>query len=379
MFFAASSNAKRARPSPDGMKITLFRDLPSERWFSMERYADELINALGKLGAQTHPYVLPRPLPQIRGRLGAWLNLAWRLTFYPFAARRQQGDVNHILDHSYAHLIHALDPARTVITCHDLAPIAMQERGGGLSRIAWDYAFHSMRHAAQLITISEATRREVARLSGYSSQQMTTVWFGVSPEFHAPSDQAQMTSLRASVSARDRPLIVHVGSCAPRKNIEAILRALPSLRDMNPCFAQVGGQFSAAQQAIIRNLNLAAHVRQIPPVFGGPLRAWYQAADVFLFPSLYEGFGLPVLEAMASGTPVICANASSLPEVAGDAALLIDPRDPQALAEAIRAVLTDPSLKSTLIQRGLARSREFTWERTARQTLAVYERVAAGG
>src|SRR5436190_22402255 len=133
------------------MKVTLFRDLPTEGWPSMERYADELTAALHRLGCAAQPFVAARPVPQVRGRIGALANYAWRMSVYPLVARTRQGDVNHILDHSYAHLIHALDARRTIVTCHDIAPLVLDQRAQGLSRRLCDHSCHAMLQAAHTL------------------------------------------------------------------------------------------------------------------------------------------------------------------------------------------------------------------------------------
>jgi glycosyltransferase involved in cell wall biosynthesis len=138
---------------------------------------------------------------------------------------------------------------------------------------------------------------------------------------------------------------------------------------------RIGGLPTETQSRLIRSRNLDDHITHISYLPNSELPAYYNAADVFVFPSLYEGFGVPVIEAMACGTPVICSNAASLPEVVRDAGLLIDPQSSQALSEAIAQVLTDRPLAQELRQRGLDRARRFTWQRTAEQTLQVYQRL----
>lgn len=339
----------------------------------MERYADELAAALRRLGCAAHPFAAARPLPWLRGRAGALANYGWRSTVYPLAARSQQRDLNHILDQSYAHLIRALDPRRTVVTCHDLAPLALDEHSRGPSRRLWDLSLRGLRSAALLIADSAFVRDEIIRRLDYPAHRITVVPLAVSPAFLTAADPA---GLRREMPGR-RPLILHVGSCRPRKNVEAIVQALSELGDLEAIFSQIGGQFTRTQRNLIRALDLQGRVRQISAVSERDLHTWYQSADVFVLPSLYEGFGLPILEAMAAGTPVVCANTGSLPEVAGEAALMFDPGDPHALPAAIRSVLTDPDLRRSLIEKGRARCLQFGWEETARRTMQVYERVAA--
>lgn len=354
------------------MKVTLFRDLPTERWPSMERYADELATALSALHCEVRSYVLRRPLPGLTGRVGTLLNYAWRSLVYPLAARSQQSDINHIIDHSYAHLIGTLDARRTVVTCHDIAPLVLDQQGSGLSRRLWDRSFRAMLRAVRIIADSAHTRDEILRRASYPPDRISVVPLAVHPAFLEPANPRQWNAAHALAG---RTIILHVGSCEPRKNVETLLQAVAFLNDEQVVLVQIGGQFSADQWNLLDRLRLRARVQQINRASEADLRSAYQAAAVVAFPSIYEGFGLPVLEALASGTPVVCAKATSLPEITGEAALLHEPRDAQQLAEQIRRVLSDRSLADDLRRHGRERARLFTWERTARETLAVYQQV----
>lgn len=351
------------------MHVTLFRDLPTEHWWSMERYADELTRALQHIGCNARAYVAARPLARLRGAPNTLANYVWRSTVYPLAARFQQGEVNHIVDHSYAHLLDMLDASRTVVTCHDLAPRALNE-GRGLGRWLWERSFRALLRAARIIADSEFTRAEILRYANYPAERIAVVPLAAGAEFFEPVADADVRALREKFQLHDQRVVLHLGSCAPRKNVEAILRALASF-EREVVFVQIGGVFTPSQRALIESLR--CRVIQAPPPFGYALRVWYRAADVFVFPSTYEGFGMPVLEAMASGVPVICARASSLPKVVGDAAIQVNPHAPNEIADALERLFTDHTLRDELCARGWARAREFTWERTARETLAVYQ------
>jgi glycosyltransferase involved in cell wall biosynthesis len=201
----------------------------------------------------------------------------------------------------------------------------------------------------------------------------------VDSNFH-PLSEEQIGEWRKKLGLGAKKAILHVGHCQPRKNVERLLTALELLNRQRVAFhfIQVGGVFTPAQRRLLESSGLEHHVRQVSRVSEEDLVRLYNVADVFVLPSLYEGFGLPVLEAMACGTPVVAANAASLPEVVGDAGLLVDPRSPEAIAKAIAQVLGDPALASDLRERGLRRAREFTWERTAEQTMHVYTNIAEG-
>lgn len=351
------------------MKVTLFRDLPTEHWHSMERYADELARELTSLGCDVEAFVPERLFPRLDGPANAFLNYVWRSLVYPRAARAHQNEICHIADHSYAHLVRGLDASRTVVTCHDLAPLALNE-GHGLGRRLWNNSFRAMLSAARLIADSEFTRDEILRLSDYPANQISVVPLGVSAEFFETIPQSEIDALREHHRLADRKIVLHVGTCEPRKNIELILRALSLLRDDNFIFVQVGGQFTPPQRALIESLDISGRVAQLPATFGHALAVWYHTADVFVFPSIYEGFGMPAVEAMACGTPVVCANVTSLPEVVGDAACLIEPNDAAHLADTIRS-----GLEGDLRERGLTRAKMFTWKNCAEKTMQVYKQM----
>jgi glycosyltransferase involved in cell wall biosynthesis len=177
------------------------------------------------------------------------------------------------------------------------------------------------------------------------------------------------------------PFVLYTGNIKPHKNLERLIEAFNMLRQA-PYLRHVqlliiGDEISkyAALRRTVHRYKLHKHVRFFGFVSDRTLAALYRLADVFVFPSLYEGFGLPPLEAMASGTPVITSNVSSLPEVVGQAALMIDPYDPEAIAGAMRRVLTDAALRSELRTRGLDRARSFSWERSIRRVREIYDEV----
>jgi len=344
------------------MKVHLFHGPPQDRWFSMDLYASALSAALRAHFPEldVRHVSFPRPLPTVGGRMGCYLSLGWRVLPYPLLAAARRGGLNHILDHSYAHLAYTLPRNRTIVTCHDLAPWALAESRLSLSYAAWRWTIGGLKRAARVLADSQNTANDLQRFLQIPQECLRVVPLGVEPRFRpTPSD------LQERLGLPDGKLVLHIGANVPRKNIQVIVEALNRLPE-DVFLIQAGS-----------NLATTARVRALGYVPTADLPALYSLADVFVFPSRYEGFGLPILEAMACCTPVIAANTSSLPEVVDDAGLLVSPDDPQELAAAIRRVLAEPDLAATLRERGLARARQFTWERTARQTLAVYREVWA--
>lgn len=357
------------------MRVILFADSPRENWPSMDRYARSLSEALQRLAPEHefHLLVPPNPPTGLRGRLF----LLWRLFRYPLWVRRFSADVYHVVDHSYGHLLWGLDGSRTVVTVHDVAPFYFHGHFLSLSHIAWQVAWKGAQKARCWITVSNFTRREALGFARRSPMEVIPIPEGVGPDFH-PLPEDQTGEWRKKLGLGVERIVLHVGNCQPRKNIERLLAALILLskQGVDFRFVQVGGVFTPAQRRLLEGSGIEHHVRQMSRVTEGDLIRLYNIADVFVLPSLYEGFGLPALEAMACGTPVVAANTASLPEVVGTAALLVDPQSPQAIAEAIAQVLSDTALAEQMRQRGLERAKQFTWERTAHETLSVYREIA---
>jgi len=226
--------------------------------------------------------------------------------------------------------------------------------------------------------VSTYYKRQIVEKLGIAPHRVTVTYCAPAPQY-SPSSGGPATS-KTSGHLEGCDSVLGIASAAPRKNTGALVtayaRLAKALRDKHP-LALVCTHAGVREilQAKIALLSLNDHVRLLTGVEDSELVQLYRSAGVFVFPSLEEGFGLPPLEAMACGTPVVASNTSSLPEVLGDAALLVDPTDVEALAGAIEAVLTDPSLADSLRHRGPAHCRQFSWERTAKGTLAVYESI----
>lgn len=355
------------------MRVTLYRDHPDEGWRGMERYAESLKAAL----QQTTPpeWEIEMPMPPTPWP-GTYRRILARLLWYPLWARCQQGDLNHVIDHSYGHLLFTLDPERTILTTHDVAPFRFPGRRLGVSGLAWKLAWQGVKRARHIIVVSSFTATELQKYLGLPAERFCVVHQGVSPDFH-PHTQAESAAIRQRFLREGERMLLHVGHTQPRKNLPTLLQALALLRQqgIQGILVQIGGQADASQKQLVQELELEQVVHFVGYVPDQDLATFYSAADVFVFPSLYEGFGMPVLEAMACGTPVVASNAASLPEVVGDAALTVDPRDAEGLAEAIERVLSDLALAAELRQRGLVRAGRFTWERTAQATLEVYCKI----
>jgi len=208
------------------------------------------------------------------------------------------------------------------------------------------------------------------------------LYSGVHPRFCPRPEPDETARLRARYGLGDAPYVLSVGTLQPRKNYVRLIRAFvqltnqPTNQPTNQLTNQLviaGGRGWLYEETLAEAGKYPDRVRILGFVDDGDLPALYRNAALFVFPSLYEGFGLPVLEAMACGVPVVCSNASSLPEVAGDAALLVDPLDTDGLTMAMARVLEDPDLRRGMIARGLEQAARFTWERAARQLLTALE------
>jgi len=296
-------------------------------------------------------------------------------TLLPVLAARARVE----LVHSLASTAPLWGRFRRVVTVHDLIYARFPEAHAGMRdkgmRVLVPWA---ARRSHRVIVDSHSTRADLIALLGVSPERIDVVPLGLGAL--ARERPAPERDVRGRLALGDRRVVLSLSAKRPHKNLTALIGALALIpAEDRPVLVLPG--YATAHEAELRAragaLGLAEDVRFPPWVSSAELEGLWAIARAFVFPSLYEGFGLPVLEAMARGVPVACSNTSSLPEVAGDAALLFDPTDERAIATSLRRLLEDEQLRERLVARGLARAREFTWERTARLTLDSYRRALA--
>ncbi len=315
---------------------------------------------------------------QYRWRLGALASQQFGIPNYAKAILPPENGA--ILYHATEHLLPRL-PCPTVLTVHDLIFERYPEHHTATNRAFLKRAMPAfVRAATHIIAVSEQTKRDLMELYATPAEKITVVYEGIDAGF-SPAGPDAVERVR-DIYSPERPYLLMVGTLEPRKNHLTAVRALARLKAAGRPHRLLiaGGQgwlFDEIRRQI-DSLGLQDDVRFTGYVPDVELPALYSGAACLLLPSLYEGFGFPVLEAMACGTPVVCANVSSLPEIAGDAALLVPPRDDEALAAAVARVLADPELAANLVRAGLEQAGRFSWSRCARQTVAVYEGVLHG-
>jgi len=355
----------------------------------ISRYALELAHALGGLsdGPELVWLVAGRADPLGRndrcgttslrgcGRLPGLLTLG-NLAI-PAAARRCGLDLIHDPTGLTPFLFGA-GRARTVVTVHDVFAWSIPGHSTLADTLIYRHWLpHVLPRVDAVITISQVSRADIVQYLRIPPQKIHIVYRCVGERYHPVSDP-QIAQVRRSYGL-PQSYFLFVGSVEKRKNLHRLLQAGSQLwqsGEHRPLVV-VGARRRKYAQIIntLQELSLERHVIFTGHVPEADLPALYSGADLFVFPSLYEGFGLPPLEAMACGTPVVTSNTSSLPEVVGDAAITVDPYDVEALAEAMRRVLSDADLAHDLRQRGLERAARFSWDHAARETIDVYREV----
>src|SRR6186713_139088 len=291
----------------------------------------------------------------------------------PWVLRRERPDVFH----APHYVLPPAVPCRSVVTIHDCIHLMFPQYLP--NRAAYAYARASMwtaaRRSDRILTVSEASKRDILHLFNVKPEKIVVVYNAIDEHFAAiPSDE-HVARVRERYQL-DHKFVLYVGNIKPHKNLVRLIEAFSQLRRTHDDVKLliIGDEISrlpALRRAVHRH-KLHKHVRFLGYQPDDTLAILYRLASVFVFPSLYEGFGLPPLEAMASGTPVVTSNVSSLPEVTGDAAILVDPHDVTSIEHGMRRVLTEPGLAAEMRRLGLLRAREFSWERSVRRTLAVY-------
>lgn len=301
--------------------------------------------------------------------------LAWEQMRLPGALRRLGIDVLHSTHHT---LPLAGAGCRRVVTIHDVTFLRLPQRYPPTRRLYMQTLTRlSAKAADKIIVPSRAVRDDVLRLLRAPASKLAVVYEAAGAAF-APGDREAAGAVARRYSV-EPPYVLSVGSLEPGKNRARLFRAMRQLRDEGvDCRLLVVGQRAWSYEgelALIDELGLRDRIVFAGYVAPADLPALYRAATVFVFPSLYEGFGLPLIEAMACGVPALTSNVSATAEVAGDAALLVDPLSVDEIREGVRTLLTDAELRQELSQRGLARAAQFSWRRAADETHGVYERA----
>jgi glycosyltransferase involved in cell wall biosynthesis len=355
--------------------------------FGIGTYIRNLLRQLARVDRQTEYVLLSRATdldvaaqlgPNFRAVLEPSPNYSLREQVHvPWVLRRERPDVFH----APHYVLPAAVTCRSVVTIHDCIHLMFPQYLP--NKMAYAYARASMwtavKRSDRILTVSEASKRDILHFFNVAPEKIVVVYNAIDDHFWLTPPDEEVARVRERYQL-DHQFILYVGNIKPHKNLVRLIEAFAELRRTG--FEElklliIGDEISKlpSLRRAVHGHKLHKHVRFLGYVSDDTLRVLYRLASLFVFPSLYEGFGLPPLEAMASGTPVVTSNQSSMPEVTGDAAVLVDPYDVGSIVEGMRRVLADADLAADLRRRGPERAREFSWARSVEQTRTVYEQV----
>ena len=372
--------------------------------FGIGTYIRNLVRSLAKIDRANH-YTLVTPVPEVPEFSGLPSNFETALYQgkntgfvqfgYTVFLRKLPADLFHVP----LNAVPLWMPKPYLVTIHDMSTLLFANYHSGYrSRLRHSYLRRGLLRADRVMTVSSATRRDVESVLGIPASRIRVVYNAPDPIFCQAGDALADRSPREPayppetqrVLERYRihyPFLLYVGRTNPQKNIPRLVEAFAVLRGElqdHPRFQNlrliiIGDEI--ARHPTLRHAVIQSRVEDCVRFLGfvpiETLRAFYQTASAFVFPSLYEGFGLPPLEAMACGTPVVCSSVSSLPEVVGKAAVIVNPENVFDIARGVREVLLDEELRARLIAEGIQNARHFSWERTAAEVLQAYEEIAS--
>ena len=356
--------------------------------FGIGTYIRNLLRQLARLDQQTEFVILSRPedvftlatlgdnfraVPETSGNY----SIAEQVRI-PLALRRERVT----LFHAPHYVLPPLVGCQSVVTIHDCIHLMFPQYLP--NKMALAYARTSIglaaRRATRVMTVSESSKRDILRFVDTQPEKIDVIYNAYDERFAIEPREEDVARVRERYQLHD-PFVLYAGNVKPHKNLERLIEAFYLVRksgldDLK--LVLIGDDISkySALRRAVHQYQLHKYVRFLGYMPEETLGVMYRLASVFVFPSLYEGFGLPPLEAMASGTPVVTSNVSSLPEVAGDAAVLVDPYEPQAIADGIYRVLTDERLRRDLVLKGIARAGQFSWEQSVRRVRRIYGEVA---
>ena len=382
-------------------RLAILCDIAEENWPSMDLVGDMLFQHLQRDYADL--FAAARLAPPWRRRLtrvahgsrhlfnaDRLLNRFWDYQRW-LQNRKQEFDLFHVIDHSYGQLLHHLPAERTIVTCHDLdtfrSILASQtEPRSLLFRRMMSHVLSGFQKAALVACVSQATRDELLTHDLFAPERLRVVPNGVHPSCRPEADPAADSEARRYLD--DGPVnpinLLHVGSTIKRKRIDVLLKTFGAVQEQFPHarLVRVGGPFTPAQWELVRSLKLEEGIIVLPHLSREVLAAIYRQSDLVLLPSEGEGFGLPVIEAMACGTPVLASDLPVLREVGGDAASYAPAADGPAWTESISSLLHErarqPDEWAARKASGLVQAAKFSWAESARKMVGLYQEVLAG-
>lgn len=371
---------------PRKLRVAIVCDYREERWFSMDLVADMLLAGLANDFAGDIEPVCVRPSFRRRAtRFGPLRNSRLAINAdrflnryfdYPRFLRENQlgADIYHLVDHSYAHLVRELPTGRTIVTCHDIDAFRAAIDGSrGWRRGLARHLLAGLRGASRITCDSDVTRNDLLTHRLSDSDRLAVVPNGVDDVLFAESDPEGDARLVSKIGPATGIELLHVGSTIPRKNIEFLIRVVAALRARNTHIRllRAGGELTVPQRALARDLGVLDIIHTLPPLERRDIAALYRRASVTLFPSLQEGFGLPVVESLAAGTPAVVSDIPVLREVGGSVARYASPHDVSGWVSSIEALIATKGERPTAEQMK-SWARRFSWRAYTEHMVNLY-------
>lgn len=361
--------------SPASLRVTLAGPLPGERWVSIDRYTHAIAALSGHDGLEVT--LADVPAQPRYSMIGAYV--ARYRQAPPMVAASPRGDVVHVADQALGHFVDAVPGAPTITTCHDLMPLLLEGHYRGRFEAWFDStllrrSIEGMLRSTRIIAVSANTARDVACHLGADPRRVIVVPNMVAPEYRVCEGAGPWLKARG-IHLPPGPRILSVGHTRPYKNLELLLAALATPELAGVSLLRCGAPLTGEQRALAARLGIESRIAELGHQEPDALVRIYNACDVLAQPSRYEGFGVPVVEAMACGLPVVASDGGALPEVTGDAGLVVElgsggPPDARAFAEALARVISDPFAAAGMRARGLQRAENY-------RPLAVLPRLTA--
>jgi glycosyltransferase involved in cell wall biosynthesis len=362
-------------------KILILRDFVEDKRISMEIYADTLYDLLRSDYSQTYDIeeFTPKTPKWLQGVHGMRFS---RYVLYPFQIIGKKADIFHIIEPGYAHLVLFLNPRKTVVSVHGLLPILLWKKRipeitSSHIPLLTAFTFAVLKKVKYIISVSQNVKDDLVSILGFDPDRITVIPNGLGTQFINQMEIKQQRSVELSPLLNPDAIKILVSATKFYKNPETVIRTALYIKKHNFLNFQLikTGFADKNWNQMLKQNGLDVNAVNLNYVAWEDMPDLYKNVNILFFPSLYEGFGWPPLEAMACGTPVVASNAASLPEVIGDAAAMFDPMDYEGFAGEIMKLSTDAVYRKMRIEKGLLQAKKFDWNESVRQIVEVYEKI----